>query len=43
MTYRALGYELAFRPACALRSSLQASSRHRPIARDQRGSLLGRQ
>ena len=41
-TSRALGYKLAFLLYCALRhSNLQASSSHRPIARDRRGSLLG--
>ena len=43
MTSRALGYELAFRPRSVLhRSSLRASSRQKPIARERRGSLLGR-
>jgi hypothetical protein len=42
MTLWALGYKLAFRPTCALHRSLRASSRHRPIARDRRGLLLGR-
>ncbi|GEM_PF-1388767 len=43
MTSRELGYKLAFLPHPALRHCcLQASSRHRPIARDRRGLLLGR-
>ncbi len=43
MTSRELGYKLAFLPRCALHHpSLRAASRHRPIARDRRGSLLGR-
>jgi hypothetical protein len=42
MTSGELGYTLAFLPHSALRhSSLQASSRHRLIARDRRGLLLG--
>jgi hypothetical protein len=42
MTSGALSINSRF-PRCALhRSSLQASSRYRPIARDRRGSLLGR-
>jgi hypothetical protein len=41
-TRSSLGSKLALLPACTLHClSLPASSSHRPIARDQRGSLLG--
>jgi hypothetical protein len=42
MTCMGIDYKLALSLGSTLRhSSLQASSRHRPIARDRRGSLLG--
>ena len=42
MTSRGLAINFAFLLHSALRHSrLQASSRHKPMARDQRGSLLG--
>jgi len=42
MTSGELGYELVFLPGCTLiPSSSQVSSKHGPIARDLKGSLLG--
>src|SRR5919106_2991413 len=41
-TWSGLGNKLALLPTCTLHHlSLRASSSHRPIARDRRGSLLG--
>jgi hypothetical protein len=43
MTSKGLGYELALFPRGTLHPlNLRAASRHRPIARDRRGSFLGR-
>jgi|SoiMetStandDraft_2_1073263.scaffolds.fasta_scaffold983901_1 hypothetical protein len=42
LTSMMLGYPFAFTPQIALHLRLQARSRHRPIARDRRRSLLGR-
>jgi hypothetical protein len=43
MTSRGLAISLRFLVSSALRHSrLQASSRYKPIARERRGSLLGR-